>query len=1129
MPKTENKPSAPRTYLQRLQFDPKLLGGPIAAYISNIRIVLLLAITIVLIGLFSYSALPKRLNPEVKIPIVIVSTMMPGAAPQDVESLLTVPIEKQMRGLKGVDTVSSISRDNVSIITAQFFSSVSPEKAKDDVQSAVDSVGNLPSQALRSSVKALDFEDQPIWTFTVTTKHDLPSLLSFSKEMKERIKNIPIIDRVITSGYEDHEVVVLMDPEKVRNLGVNPLAIAQAISKGNASFPSGTVQSSGYTFSLTIDPQVESIESIRSLPILVQGKPLTLGSIASVYERSKLNQSLTYVADPTVSKERGVTFYVYKTSNTNIDVAGEKVKTVVDEMTKEYNNQYTVTTIVNTSEEITKQFTDLLKEFRSTIILVFLCLLLFLGLRQAVISSFTVPLTFLSAFFFMRLSGMSINFLSLFAFLLALGLLVDDTIVTVSAMTTYFNTKKFTPLETGLLVWRDTIVPIWSTTITTIWSFVPLLITSGIIGEFIKPIPIVVTVTMLSSTAIAVLVTLPLMIVLLKPEIPQRVKNLGILIGLLALVIFVIAISGPSITTIPSILVLIALLVVGTQTQKHWQAKVIAIRKNSPLLQKGSAILTRIMSHGVINTEGFSHWYHNTILKILKSRAARRKVLIAIGAYAIFSFALLPLGFVHNEFFPKSDQNEIGVTLELPPGTPIDKTAIVGSKVLETLRHTTQVDFVTAEVGKGNSSNAAGSDSQNAVSYTLHLVPKEHRKISSITIAESLRTQFKTFNEGELSITEASGGPPAGSDLQIKLLGSDLAMLDQYAQKVVEYLKSQPGVINVTSSMKSGTSKIVFVPDQTKLAQAGLSTDAVALWMRTFASGLPLHSMTLETDSSDDKTDIVFYIGDDSLKPESIGRIAIINNQGVSYPLLSLGGLELKASPTNITREDGKRMVTISAGVSNAGTITSTNKKLEKFATDLHLPTGYSWKTGGVNDENKKSVQSILQAMVVSAILILVTMVIQFKSFRQAVIVLIVIPLAVSSVFLAFALTGTALSFPALIGVLSLFGIVVTNSMFIVDKININRREGMSFEESIADAGASRMEPIILTKLCTVFGLLPITISDPLWRGLGGAIISGLLVASTIMLLFIPVLYYSWFYHESAEYKAKIASKSKQK
>jgi multidrug efflux pump subunit AcrB len=185
-----------------------------------------------------------------------------------------------------------------------------------------------------------------------------------------------------------------------------------------------------------------------------------------------------------------------------------------------------------------------------------------------------------------------------------------------------------------------------------------------------------------------------------------------------------------------------------------------------------------------------------------------------------------------------------------------------------------------------------------------------------------------------------------------------------------------------------------------------------------------------------------------------------------------------------------------------------------EYVESIEFKPGYTWETGGVNEENAKSIQSILQAMLLSAVLIMITMVVQFGSFRQAAIVIIVIPFAVASVFLSFALFGTPLSFPALIGVLSLFGIVVTNSMFIVDKINLNKKEGMSFEHSIADAGASRLEPIILTKLSTVFGLLPITISDPLWRGLGGAIISGVLIASTIMLLFIPVLYYEWMKDE---------------
>jgi hydrophobic/amphiphilic exporter-1 (mainly G- bacteria), HAE1 family len=366
---------------------------------------------------------------------------------------------------------------------------------------------------------------------------------------------------------------------------------------------------------------------------------------------------------------------------------------------------------------------------------------------------------------------------------------------------------------------------------------------------------------------------------------------------------------------------------------------------------------------------------------------------------------------------------------------------------------------------------------------------------------------FKEYIGGEVSVVEESGGPPAGSDLQITLLGNDLDRLNVYADNLITFLKGQAGVVNVQKSINESTSKVRFVPNQAKLAEYGVGIDAIGFALRTYASGFPLDQINFD-DTTTDKTNIVFRLDTNKTSLNGLGQISVTNSRFQSIPLTALGTFKVETNPTTIAREDFRRTISVTAGVKTGYQIPELNKKLEAQADSLNLPNGYSWKTGGVNEENQKSVQSILQAMGLSAVLILITMVIQFQSFRKAFICLIVIPLAVSSVFLFFALTGTPLSFPALIGVLSLFGIVVTNSMFIVDKINLNLREGMPFNQAIADAGASRMEPIILTKLCTVLGLLPITLSEPLWRGLGGAIISGLLVASTIMLLFIPTLYY---------------------
>ncbi len=1103
------------SYLERLQFDPKQMFGAVAKYITNIRLVVLLILTISLMGLASFLQLPHRLNPEVKIPIITVVTVLPGAGPADVESLVTIPIEDKLRSLKDVDTIVSSSRENVSAISIQFLSTVDRDKAKDNVQSQVDAVNTLPSDAQTPSVTALDFEDQPVLTFAVSTKNSYPDLMRSTRQLKDDLENLSKVDRVVSSGFDDQEIVVTINQNKLSEYSISPMQLSQLIKASHASYPAGSVQTDNNEFALTIDSAVESIDDIRALKIEVNDATFSLADVADVSLKPKLDHHDAYLASSDSTATEAVTFYVYKVVDADIEDAGKQVTTLIDDFTASKGDAYQVTTLADTSHEISKQFTDLLGEFRSTILLVFFTLLLFLGLRQAIISSFTVPLTFLSAFMFMYMVGMSINFLSLFALLLALGLLIDDTIVVVSAMTTYFKTGKFNPVQTGVLVWKDTIVPIWSTTITTIWSFVPLLLSTGIIGEFIKPIPIVIAVTMISSTGIAVLITLPIMIVLLKPVVPKRVITLlQIALYLISLVVIALLVkTNPLMIPIIAVYLALSFLIwklraTYTQYFQNGQKK-ISQRLQSKKLAMLKTYLSRLFQRGLIDVEPFAEGYKNMMRNILVSKSSRRKVLIGVIAYAVIGFALLPFGLVKNEFFPKTDGEELFVELELPAGSKADDVKSVGLELLDELRHTAETRFVTMEIGRGAESLNGVSVGNNTILYSLKLTDKDSRDLSSITIAQDLRQTYGDFQKGKVTVTEESSGPPAGADIQITLLGAESQKIDSYANQIVEYLNQQNGVINVSKSIKAGTSKIVFVPDQNKLVQYGLSPQVLGLQLRAFASGLTLDSLNLNGDSSD-KKDIVFRMQNSIADAQDLTQIQVTTPRGLTLPLTELGSFVTKVNPTSITREDFKRSMSVSAGVKAGFSVSELNKGLEQFADSMQLDSGYEWKTGGVNEENAKSVQSILQAMLISAILILITMVVQFASFRQAIIVLIVIPLAVSSVFFIFALTGTPLSFPALIGVLSLFGIVVTNSMFIVDKINLNRKEGMEFTESIADAGASRMEPIILTKFCTVFGLLPITIADPLWRGLGGAIISGLLIASTIMLLFIPVLYYSW-------------------
>ncbi len=1096
------------SYLSRLQFDPKLLNKLHARYLANPRLPVLFIITIIIIGIFALTNIPRRLNPEIKIPIVVVNTALPGAGPEDVESLVTLPLERKLTSVEGLDTINSVSRESVSTISLQFLSSVDADEAAKDVQTLVDRVTNLPEDATDPDILTVDFEDQPVWTFAITSKSDTASLMRFSDNLKTEIENVAEVDRVTTSGLLDQTIEVTLDLNKSREFDISPAEISGLVKTAAKAFPAGSVNSSTSSFALTINRGIFSLDDIRDLRLNVSGASVRLGDIATVSERSKSGQQNTYVTTKDKSSERTVQFFVYKKKNSDIDKAFEATEPIVSAQIEKYKGQFSIFTILNTASEITEQFDELYGEFQTTILMVFLLLLIFLGLRQAIISTITVPLTFLASFAIINAMGLSLNFLTMFSFLLSLGLLIDDTIVSVAAMTRYHRTGRFTPYQTGLMVWRDFIVPLWSTTITTIWAFVPLLLATGIIGEFIKSIPIVVTTTMLSSTTIAVLITIPLMIVFLKPVFPRRVKVMFAVLGILGIILVPVLLL-PRNSMLPLIILFTVLAIAITYRIRR---ELVKRYRHIIKTNKKAAIITEkaqhIADHGIINTHYLSDRYKKIIDRILVSKNARRRTIVAISAFAIIAYLLVPLGFIKNEFFPKEDADLLYIGVDLPPGTNnqiVDKEALALSKRLQ---NTEELDYMVTEAGQVIGSDGSRNADPDAILFTLHLNSAEKRDATSSEIAQNVRDSFKDYAVGSFSVVELTGGPPAGADVQIKLLGPDLGVLDQYSDRIVAYLKKQNGVINIDKSIKSGTSKVVFVPDPTKMSDSDLSVNDVGLWLRTYASGFTLDSILFDTEEKD----IVFRTNSyDDKTLEELGSIEILLKNGGTVPLLSLGKFTLETNPTLITRENEKRTISVFAGVTSGVNIPEKNAELLKYAESLNMPSGYEIATGGVNEENEKSVNSILQAMVISFLLILITMVIEFGSFRQALIAMLIIPISIAGVLYIFALTRTPLSFAALIGILALFGIVVTHAIVVIEKINENRKEGMELGNAITDAAANRLEPVLLTSLATIVGLLPITIADPFWRGLGGAIIAGLLFSGVIKLFFVPVMYYNWF------------------
>jgi len=1101
------------SYLKQLKFDPKLNKSIIAGYLRNPRLVILLVLIATIFGISSFLSLPRVLNPDINIAIVTISTSLPGAGPDDVESLLTIPIEQAVGNVANIDTMTSTSQNSQSTVTIQFLSGVDPDKATSDVQTAVQSVSNLPKNATTPTVQKLDFTNTPVWIFTVTG-HDPASLIRFGRGLRDTLKDVATIDTVSTDGLDNQEIQVTMKPDAIATYGIDPATLSQTVTDAINSQPAGNINTSQLSFSLTVDPTITTVQDLRNLRITVgNGSSVLLSDIADVAVRQQPGVPDSYVAGPHEGSEQAVTFSVFKKSTANITNADQDAHNAVAQFAAKYPGQFKISSVVDTGDMINKQFSDLVNDLILTFCLVFLVILLFLGTRQAIIAASAIPMTFLITFIVMNAAGIQLSFIAFFSLLLSLGLLVDDTIVIISALSAYYRTDKFTPMEAGLLVWRDFRTAITTTTLTTVWAFVPLLLASGIIGDFIKPIPIVVSASLLTSYGVAMFITLPLVIIILKPNFPRRVTFLIRSIILLLIIALFFAIAPKGIYLIPAILLFLINLFIYFQVRSQLFARLKEkfFKPSSKTSAAKQINFRQYFDRGIINFDIISDKYRYVINAILSSKTNRRKTLAMVVIFSFFSYLLLPLGFVRNEFFPASAEQSIQLQLELPAGTNIAITQKDALQILNDVRTLPEVQLAQLSIGAGADAGTGSSSSgDNLATITLVLPDPDQQKISSIDLAQMIRNRYANYQKGTFSVVEESGGPPAGADVQIQLFGDDLSQLDNYADQLEAYLQKQPGVTNIDKSVKNGTSKIVFVPDYQKMIDAGVTQSEVGQWLRTYASGYTIDSnVQIEQGNTQDQ-DIVFRTDVNPQTLQGLGAIMIPTTNG-SVPLLSLGTVTIKPNPTLITRQNGKRTISVSASVTKGYNATEINAKLEKYADSLNLPEGYSWSTAGANQQNQDSIVSILEAMVLSFMLIIITMVLQFRSFRKALIVMLVIPLSVSGVFVVFSITQTPLSFPALIGILALFGIVVKNSILIVDKINQNIKAGLEFQIAIIDAAESRLEPIALTTFAAILGLIPITLSNALWQGLGGAIIAGLMFSGSIMLFLIPVAYYIIF------------------
>ena len=1122
-------------YLKQLEFRPELRHTWLNFFVQNFRVVVLLILLLSGWGIFSYLTLPREANPEITIPVAVITDVYPGASPADVEELVTKKIETDISGVAGINKVTSTSANSFSSVSVEFDSNQNVDDATRRLRDQLSKIRNdIPSEANDPQVVQISFDNTPVVTFELSGPYDGFTLRTYAENIQDDLEKIPGMREVNVSGGDQSEFDIDYDPQKLDLYGITLAQANQAVAATNHAIPAGNFEGKNFNYPVRADARFFDAKALGDIPVLHKenGAIVYLKDIADVKETAIKKTVLARFSKNGETPQNSVTLQVVKRTGSSIIKTVDAAKKVVAEQVATMPAGITSATTLNQTDQIDQSFEELTRDFFITLTLVMAVLILIVGLKEAFVAGLAIPLVFFITFGVMKMSGTSLNFLSIFSLLLALGLLVDDAIVVVSATKQYMKTGKFTPEEAVLLVLNDFKVVLTTTTLATTWAFLPLLMSTGIIGQFIRSIPITVSVTLIASLLIALMINHPLAAILERIRLTRKFFAiiLATLLGIGILSIASHSIYGYISTGIIFISILWMLSwYFGPGKKQLEENKLLAGRewKDDELIKQKlrtqgnhteSSLGSRLV-HGVIHFDRFIPVYEKYLRRIIKTKKRRWAFIGVILALFIFAASLPALGILKTEFFPASNADFLSISLRGPSGQTLEQTDKTVRQVEEKLLKYKNQGVVSFSTLVGNPGNAGGSDigitqnNSNTASIDIQLTPTTDKtRKPSFEIADEIRRDLSSIQGATISVVAPSGGPPSGSAFQAQIAGDDLQTLDRIAHDLKPILDSIPGTVNSDISLKNAPAEYTFKLDPVKMEFYNLNAALVGSTLRTAISGTKISTVI----SGNKTIDVVAKFEKDKLPNlAAIQNLEILNTQGKPVYLKDVATVQLTPSVESIERLNQKRTVMLTADVSgttNANEILTEFKK--KLSENYTLPNGYTITYGGQNEQNTQSVQSILQAMLIAALLIISTMVVQFNSFKKAAIVLVTLPLALIGTFIGMAIFGISLSFPGLIGILALFGIVVKNAIILIDKVNLNLKSQIPFTESVVDAGKSRLEAIFITSICTIFGIIPITLSNELWRALGSAIIFGLILSSFLTLFLVPVLFITFVKEE---------------
>jgi multidrug efflux pump subunit AcrB len=1015
------------------------------------------------IGLYSWQRLGVEQMPDISFPGAYIEVSYPGASPEAVEREVTKLVEEAVNSVAGIKRITSRSLEGRSQTSIEFVLDADMARGMQDVRDRVAAVqAAFPRDVKAPTIARFNSDNsQPVVNLALLSATRSARELSVMGEqlVGKRLQRVEGVARVDISGLSAREVRIDLDPQRLRTYGVTPAEIAQALREANADQPVGLLSDPRQDALIRVEGRVRDPRQFEQLVVARRnGLALTLGDLGTLVEREREADSLARI-----NGQRAVNFNVFKQQDANIVATGEAVKKAAEEIRRNLPPDVELRQIYASSDWVKSSLDGLVRTLIEGALLTVAIVFLFLhSWRSTIITGLTLPIAVISSFIAIYAFGYTLNFMTMMALSLCIGLLIDDAIVVRENIVRHVGMGKdhYTAAREG----TDEIgLAVMATTFAICAVFVPVAFMGGIVGKFFNPFGVTVVVAVLVSLFVSFTLDPMLSSIWKDPPSSRLQKVWGLSHAIRA--------TDAGMEVLHRVY---ERLIRWVFSPRRWR-----LRFLWPVWGRG------FDDQGQRDKTSRRRWRWATITP--------RGLITSLGAASfVVALGLAPL--VGSEFMPEVDQGYTQLSLRMPVGASLERTDAKVRQVEDVLKALPEVKTVSTWVG--------GAGQRNQAWLNISLSDRKERNRTQKQVEEDIRSRV-----ARIPGVDASVG--FNRPIYVAILGNDAEGLARISEELAAKVRQIPGAVDVESSVKPGLPAFAIRLKPDAVREVGITAPQLASSLRAYVNG---ETATYWTAADGDQVDVVLRLpqAERQRVDQLRGLPVAYAKDGAPIALESVATIESVFNPEIIRRQNLQRREAVFAGVQgrSAGEVGADVQKLMK---ETVLPPGFSFDIGGQMQQQAEAFGGLLGAMALAVIFIYIVLASQFGSFLQPIAIMASLPLSLIGVMLALLFWKSTLNVFSMIGLVMLMGLVTKNAILLVDFANQARREGASVPEALLQAGLIRMRPIIMTTAAMVFGMLPLALAlndgGEIQAPMGRAIIGGVITSTLLTLVVVPVLY----------------------